>query len=346
MPGPPSPQLVFGPFLIGLILSTATYGVMAVQMFQYYQKYRNDNSRIRYFILYLFLANTANLVFEIAIVYEPLIVRYGTQRASIVSPLLLPGDAVSVVAISTPVQMFTAWRIRVITGSIVLPLIISFLSVASFAGGLGVTIFVSIRNEFHQFQSFSSVIIVWLVASAVCDVLITIVLTYSLTTRKTGFSAVDGQINRIIRLTVQTGAITAVAALADLILFLVFPTTSLNFIPDFPLSKLYTISLLSTLNARTRGRSEDVDERLPNALFNDSTAQKSITTATHNSMLPSRRHENVHIYPNSYQSPKSMLVGSGERSFVVQTMGDEEDQKRSDSHSIYPPSHSHEARPI
>ncbi|KAK7001415.1 hypothetical protein R3P38DRAFT_2558938 [Favolaschia claudopus] len=228
----------------------ATVLTKNAQMFQYYQKYRNDNSRIRYFILYLFLANTANLVFEIAIVYEPLIVRYGSwnteyflSKQSIPLYLSTNTDAVSVVAISTPVQMFTAWRIRVITGSIVLPLIISFLSVASFAGGLGVTIFVSIRNEFHQFQSFSSVIIVWLVASAVCDVLITIVLTYSLTTRKTGFSAVDGQINRIIRLTVQTGAITAVAALADLILFL---TTSLNFIPDFPLSKLYTISLLST----------------------------------------------------------------------------------------------------
>lgn len=81
-----------------------------------------------------------------------------------------------------------------------------------------VTVFVSVRNEFREFQSFSGAVIIWLVSSALCDVMIAAVLTYSLVcfrsyswvpwsefnlyiqwTRKTGFTAVDGQINRIIR---------------------------------------------------------------------------------------------------------------------------------------------------
>ncbi|KAJ7140903.1 hypothetical protein C8R44DRAFT_238412 [Mycena epipterygia] len=220
-------ELLFGPMLIGVLLSTAFYGVMAVQMLLYYQTYRKDAIWIRYFLLYLFLAETANLGIEIGIIYEPLIVRYGAQRALITSPILLPGDAVSIVIVSTPIQLFTAWRISVITGSIVLPMIISILSVLSFGGGMLVTVFVSIRNEFREFQSFSGAVIIWLVSSALCDVMIAAVLTYSLWTRKTGFTAVDGQINRIIRLTVQTGAITAVAAIADVLLFLAFPTTTL-----------------------------------------------------------------------------------------------------------------------
>jgi len=309
-------ELLFGPLLIGVILSTAVYGIMSVQMLLYYQTYKKDAPWIRYFMLYLFFAETANLLFEIGIIYEPLIVRYGTQQALITSPLLLPGDAISIVMVSTPVQLFTAWRISVITGSIVLPLIISVLSVASFGGGLLVTVFVSIRNEFREFQSFSGAVIVWLICSAVCDVLIAVVLTYSLTSRKTGFTAVDGQINRIIRLTVQTGAITAVAALADLILFLALPATTLNFIPDFPLSKLYTISLLSTLNARARGRSEDVEQRLPNALFNESTTQKS--TMMRNSVLlrPPNPYVNLHVQQNTYQSSNATLVAPGGPSFV------------------------------
>jgi len=245
-----------------------------------------------------------------------LIVRYGAQRALIISLILLPGDAVSIVAVSTPVQMFTAWRISVITGSVILPFIISVLSVVSFGGGLLVTIFVSIRNEFREFQSFSGAVIVWLVSSAVCDVLITVVLTYSLTTRKTGhFRAVDDQINRIIRLTVQTGAITAVAALADVILFLVFPATTLNFIPDFPLSKLYTISLLSTLNARARGRS-DAENRMPNALFNESTSQKSTIHTMRNSVLPNQYP--VRVFANTYQSEGAAVVPQ----FVVEDVAD------------------------
>ncbi|KAF7376838.1 hypothetical protein MSAN_00101300 [Mycena sanguinolenta] len=240
----PGVELLFGPLLIGVILSTLTYGVMSVQMLLYFQTYKRDARWIRYFMLYLFCTETVNLLVEIGIIYEPLIIRYGAQRALIISPLLLPGDAVSIVASSTPVQLFTAWRISVITGSIVLPLLISFLSIISFGGGLMVTIFVSIRTEFREFTSFSGAIIVWLVSSAACDVLITAVLTYSLTTRKTGFTSVDGQINRIIRLTVQTGAITAVAALADVILFLAFPV-------KFPESALgYHLTTISDNDAQ------------------------------------------------------------------------------------------------
>ncbi|KAF8187568.1 hypothetical protein K438DRAFT_1972715 [Mycena galopus ATCC 62051] len=332
--GSPSVELLFGPLLIGVILSTAAYGVMSTQvnhllhlaepsltvfqMLLYYQKYKSDASWIRYFMLFLFAAETVNLLFEIAIVYEPLIVRYGTPRAVVIAPLLLPGDAVSIVLVSTPVQFFTAWRIKVITGSFVIPFIICTLSVTSFVGGILVTIFVAIRNEFHEFQSFAPAVIVWLVSSAVCDVLITAVLTYSLATRKTGhFAAVDDQINRIIRLTVQTGAITAVAALADVILFLVFPATTLNFMPDFPLAKLYTISLLSTLNSRSRGRSED-GQRPPNALFSDSTTQKS--TITSGGRAPSQ-YLNVHAN-NKYHSTNGTMASPTGRPFVIQGVAD------------------------
>ncbi|KAF7328343.1 hypothetical protein MVEN_02549800 [Mycena venus] len=268
-------ELLFGPFLIGVILSAALYGVMAVQMLQYYQAHKKDSRWFRYLVLYLFFTESVNLLIEIGIIYEPLIIRYGTQQALIVSPLVLPGDSISIVMVSTPVQLFTAWRISVITEAIVLPLIISILSIVSFGGGLLVTVFASIRNEFREFQSFSGAVMMWLICSAVCDVLIAVVLAYSLMTRKTGFTPVDSQINRVIRLSLQTGAVTAFVALADLILFLGFPTTTLNFIPDFPLSKLYTISLLSTLNARARRSPEYTEQRLPNALFNESATRKT-----------------------------------------------------------------------
>ncbi|KAJ6571332.1 hypothetical protein B0H19DRAFT_1255320 [Mycena capillaripes] len=262
-------ELLFGPLLIGVILSTVLYGIMSSQMVQYCQAYyKTDPPRFRYFTLYLFFAETANLLIVIGIIYEPLIIRYGTQRALIISPLLIPGDAISIVMVSTPAQLFTAWRISVLTESIVLPCIISVFSIASFGGGVLVTGFASIRNEFREFQSFSGAVMVWFICSAVCDVLITAVLTYSLMTRKTGFNtAVDSQINRVIRLIVQTGAVTAFAALADLIIFLVLPTTTLNFIPDFILSKLF--------NARARERSKYAEPQSPNALFDDEVELKA-----------------------------------------------------------------------
>ncbi|KAJ7034042.1 hypothetical protein C8F04DRAFT_1102892 [Mycena alexandri] len=298
-------ELLFGPLLIGVLLGTAVYGVMAVQMLRYYQMYKKDAHWIRYFLLYLFIVESVNLAVQIGIVYEPLIVRYGTQQALITSPLLLPGDAISIVMASTPIQLFTAWRISVITGSIVIPLLISALAVVSFGGAVLVTIFVTIRNEFQEFQSFSWAVIIWLISSAVVDVLIAAKLTHSLSTRRTGFSAMDGQINRLIRLTVQTGAITAIVALVDVVLFLAFPQTTLQFIVDFPLPKLYAICLLSTLNARSRGRTEDAEQRMPNALFKETT---TTTRSQGQSHLPPHKETSVHAKQNMYPPPPHMFA--------------------------------------
>ncbi|KAJ8075639.1 hypothetical protein PM082_021269 [Marasmius tenuissimus] len=56
-------------------------------------------------------------------------------------------------------------------------------------------------------------------------------------------------VDRIIRSTIQTGALTSVCAIIDLILFLVNPT-ALHLTFNFALAKLYTNALMSSLNSR------------------------------------------------------------------------------------------------
>ncbi|KAJ7811578.1 hypothetical protein B0H13DRAFT_2473783 [Mycena leptocephala] len=227
------------------------------KMLAYYQRFTNDSPFTRYLILYLFIVETANLVIECGIIYEPLIISYGTKAAVTVSPKLLPGDSILISIVSAPIQLFAAWRISVITGSFILPGIIALVSIGSFAAGINMSIKVFLNPEFQEFGSFITAATVWLALSAVCDVVIAVGMTYALYTRKTGFSTVDGQINRIIRLTLETGSLTAIAALLDVTFFLVFPQTSINFIVDFPLSSLYTCSVLAMLNSRDRTKSAE-----------------------------------------------------------------------------------------
>jgi len=100
-------------------------------------------------------------------------------------------------------------------------------------------------------------------------------MTFALSTRRTGYVRIDGQINRIIRLTVETGALTAITALVDVGLFLIFPRTSLNFIPDLALSGLYTCSILAMLNSRDRSKTTDAEhahgQTVPNTMLSQST---------------------------------------------------------------------------
>jgi len=82
-----------------------------------------------------------------------------------------------------------------------------------------------------------------------------------------GFTRTDTVVQKVIKMTVETGAITTSAATADLVLFLVYPNTNLHFmlygtlstvvvftfsrlVSCIPLAKLYSNTLIAMLNAR------------------------------------------------------------------------------------------------
>ncbi|KAI0695705.1 hypothetical protein BC835DRAFT_1272911, partial [Cytidiella melzeri] len=92
---------------------------------------------------------------------------------------------------------------------------------------------------FAEFNRFEAIVAVWLACSATADTLMTFSLVWHLRKHKSGFSISDDAVDRIIRLTVQTGMITAVCAIVDLIVFLTVPT-GLHLVFNLPLAKRYT----------------------------------------------------------------------------------------------------------
>jgi len=238
---------------------------MAAQALTYYQRYKADRGWFRYLVLYLVIMETVNWICDIGVIYEPLIIRYATPEALLISPVMLRTDAVLTVLVSTPIQLFIAWRVRVVTNSFFLPSIITILATVSLGGGLATTAVDTLHPQFADFQEFHLEVIIWLVASAACDVFLTASLVYSLWSRKTNIVSTDSYLNKIIRLSVQTGSITSAAALLDMILYITTNNTS-NFVLDFPLSKLYTNALISTLNARP-WQEQLLHHDAPNALF-------------------------------------------------------------------------------
>ncbi|KDN49856.1 hypothetical protein RSAG8_01921, partial [Rhizoctonia solani AG-8 WAC10335] len=89
----------------------------------------------------------------------------------------------------------------------------------------------------------------WLGAAAVCDILIVYMLSHALMTQRTGFGRTDALINKILWYTINTGLLTSLIAVTDLITFCTMDNMiHLGF--NFVLGKLYTNTLLATLNAR------------------------------------------------------------------------------------------------
>ncbi|KAF9258875.1 hypothetical protein L218DRAFT_709993 [Marasmius fiardii PR-910] len=253
--GPPSVAAIYGPLFIGMFLSTILYGVTVLQTVIYFMRFYKrpgDYPWIQCFVIYLFVADTISTVASFGTLYEPLIMKAGRPDIQITSPFFLPA-----------VQFFMAWRIKKLskskivstTSSRIVTAIICSLSLASLAGAIWLGVSVKQKPRFEDFVEFKGAPALWLVTAAVADILIAVTLVYILVRRNSSdISEIrvvkNDKIDRILRLPVQTGTLTAVAALSDAIIFLCVPNTTIFFIWDLSLSKLYSNSVLSSLNAR------------------------------------------------------------------------------------------------
>ncbi|KAI0809041.1 hypothetical protein BC629DRAFT_1590141 [Irpex lacteus] len=246
-------SVAHGPGLIGTFLNVFLYGIMVTQCFLYYSRYPHDKQWMKGLVLLLFIADTLNCVFDLWWIYDVLINHFADVNALESANWVFSTDPAMVGTIATVVQLFFAWRVKVLTGNWFAVGLIVITALASVVGGVGTAIYIHYIPQFVDFQKFQAIVIVWLICAAVCDTTITIALTWHLRKHKTGFTSTDDILNRIIRLTVQNGLITAVWAIIDLITFLATPT-GLHLLFNFPLAKLYTNSLMSSLNSRAGWR--------------------------------------------------------------------------------------------
>ncbi|KAF5335883.1 hypothetical protein D9757_015140 [Collybiopsis confluens] len=185
-------------------------------------------------VIYLFIVETANTVLDMAMMYQPLITEYGTTKA--VQNFPTPNK-------NAPPHSYLAFdnnrthhdRRHFNSYSMLLRLedledYEIALDTIYHPGGLITGVKIAILKLFAKKPELHWSALLWFLTSCVADLLITGTLVRTL--RKTGFGATDTMIDKLIRLTVQTGMIT-------------------NFIWDLMLSKLYANCLMSTLNARS-----------------------------------------------------------------------------------------------
>ncbi|KAJ8495693.1 hypothetical protein ONZ45_g12748 [Pleurotus djamor] len=151
-----------------------------------------------------------------------------------------------------------AWRVKQRSKSNILPVIIVLLSIASFGfGAATVTLGNRLLHDFASFGIALHIPFIWLACSAMADTVIAVSFIVTLSRKKTGFRGTDTMVTRMTQLLIGTGAITAIITIIDAGLFYRSTPTAVStehpiayIIPDIILSKLYTNSLLATLNAR------------------------------------------------------------------------------------------------
>ncbi|KAJ7512086.1 hypothetical protein B0H11DRAFT_1898586 [Mycena galericulata] len=221
--------------LIGSLLNYCLYGVLAVQ------------------VLYLiFLTETVMTALNGVDAFNWFAAGFGNIvefGAPGISPVYTPlyGGVIAWV-----VQWFFCYRIYIIKReALPFSIFIALISLLQAAGGIGggISSYLS-GNEIHDHNRIIFVYM-WLIGDAIADILIAGTMSFLLMkASRQQHKQTNDIVKRIVRLTIETNALSMIVAVISLALFYGTPNTTYFICPTMVLAKLYANTLLVTFNNR------------------------------------------------------------------------------------------------
>ncbi|KAJ7700184.1 hypothetical protein B0H16DRAFT_775006 [Mycena metata] len=243
-----------GPLLLAFSVDWALFAVLTVQLYLYYQAFPNDMVFTKVLVYTVYCITLTQVIFVTIDAFNTFGYRFGDPSALIstafrwlwlVSPIF--GGIVACI-----VQSFYAFRLYRFSGSWIAPSIITFAALGMC--GMGIFGGVSGRESLKlgvKLQTPTVVIsTIILVGTALIDVTIAGCMTYYLTKSDPGFRRTHTLVTKLIRLSIETGVITALAAILTLALFFGIPGKTYFAVPSSSISTVYANTLLAVLNSR------------------------------------------------------------------------------------------------
>ncbi|KAF9223212.1 hypothetical protein BS17DRAFT_781493 [Gyrodon lividus] len=243
------------------------YGVLIVQTFIYHTRFSKDSKWIKIYVWILFGLETLSLAFALYGMLQgasfhclSCIPLYDDVFVFSILDWSFEGISILTGLISFMAHGFYCWRIRVMGHSWYIPVFVMLTSM--------VQCILLVLGTAHSGPSARGAMElwisdIWMIASFMCDLIITIETTRLLFRRggTSSFKDTRDLVTKLIRLTIETGAVTTAAMLLQFVLSWLNSRTQTGddyspFTPAYQLAIFYSISrlyancLLATLNAR------------------------------------------------------------------------------------------------
>ncbi|KAL0950241.1 hypothetical protein HGRIS_010226 [Hohenbuehelia grisea] len=231
--------VIHGPLFIAFTLEVLLQGVIYVQGYLYYSRFPRDRPFLKALVAVLIFADTLNVIFNAMFLYDSLITHFGDVPNLLNTNWKFATHPILMGLTACIVQLFFSWRIKVVTGNLWVVAAVVVFSLASCVGAVACGVGNLRLERFDAYPKLQPFFIMWLAG-----------LKHS----KTGLARTDALIDRIIAVILPTGLLQA--AVTVLSAGLAFglpppgPKSGSHFIANFVLSKLFTNSLLSSLNSR------------------------------------------------------------------------------------------------
>ncbi|KAF8234830.1 hypothetical protein L208DRAFT_1434547 [Tricholoma matsutake] len=247
-----------GSLFIAYLLSWGLYGVLCVQAYIYYLAFPNDRRLHKWLVYSVYFLETVDTVF---LTYDALAdfrnvfglsVPVSSRNTS--SPVqfswlrmyIFGGIVTCIVQFYYACHLHYLRRSRIFTFAILLSTLTQCL--AGFVAGI-----VQSKYNFHATATqtkISAEVYTFGITSAVCSILVSFLMVHQLLWRDTDWKGRHPFIPKIVRLSIETGMIAALAAVVYVVLFFCHVDPLVLMLPALLLGKIYSNSFLLVLNSR------------------------------------------------------------------------------------------------
>ncbi|KAF4615962.1 hypothetical protein D9613_011345 [Agrocybe pediades] len=252
----PDANTAVGPLVIASWINWLLMGTLVVQLYHFQTHFSKDRVAVRLLVYFVVTLDVVQTVISTHLTWFYAIANWDRPAVfSETTPWSGPMTPLMAGLVSGTVQLFYAWRIWILShtfGMRCVSIIVYLLACAQ----AGTAIVSSIVIEFDRTQErllqLHPAFEFWLAGSFTVDIIITASMIYILYNAKerNPLARTESLLNKLIINAIRTGLITVIAAGIDLGLFVAFTSNNYHYVPAYILGKLYSISLLATLNGR------------------------------------------------------------------------------------------------
>ncbi|KAF4618705.1 hypothetical protein D9613_009878 [Agrocybe pediades] len=261
--------------VIGSWLNWMLMGTLIVQTYFYQTHFSNDRSLIRGLVYSVVALDVAQTVVGSHAVWRHTVAKWNEPSSLFEFTWSIAVLVTFAGFISVIVQLFYCWRIWILAANNLwmrgMALVIVLISLSQAAVGIVSSIVFQLHASQEQLLKYHPQFTYTISGGFLADTLITGSMIYILRNARNSqgtFNHMGGTLDRLINNALQTGFVTMTCAAVDLALFVTVTTANYHYTPTFILGKLYSNSLLATLNARSRvGKNTAAEDSLylPNA---------------------------------------------------------------------------------
>jgi len=270
---PPRVKDVASGLFFGGLWNWALFGVLVVQFYVYCYNFPRDKWQIKFLVFTVFFLETLQTILNGADMYYWFVAGYGDLK-HLVSPYVSTFDVPIIESVvSLMVEFFFVHRIWVLSIDrrsawlyLLLPLI-CLCSVFNAAAAITGGVIAHIRGTFATGQ-LRVTAIVWLVGNTAADILIASAMFYFLVTRRKDNNGYFGDhaLMKVVRLTIETNLVTTSVGFVSFLLVVIYPHKNYYTCPTSILGKLYSNTLLVSLNNRISIRDAAISQGIANRM--------------------------------------------------------------------------------